>query len=244
MRKIFVVVILISLALTTVALAQASELSLTMGDRNGYAMGQERQGWFTLKVSGPDDLAKVVFYLDEQVMGEVTAKPFALRFTTDNYPLGLHKMWAQGFTASGAELRSNEIPAEFVPASKAGKMIFTILGPILAVLVIAMLASAFLGGGKLKNLPAGAERRYGVTGGVICPRCHRPYPVPFMSLNLGLSRMARCPFCGKWSAQRPRPLQELRAAEAAEIKDAKAGAVVEQSEEEKLRKELDDSRYL
>ena len=56
------------------------------------------------------------------------------------------------------------------------------------------------------------------------------------------NKLDRCPYCGRWGFLRRRSLEELRAAEAAEL-DGVQGFEPEISEEEKLRKELDDSRY-
>jgi hypothetical protein len=61
-------------------------------------------------------------------------------------------------------------------------------------------------------------------------------------MNLGLSKLARCPYCGKWSAVRIQPLAKLREAEKAELEWGRA-EVREETAEEKLGKELDDSKY-
>lgn len=56
-------------------------------------------------------------------------------------------------------------------------------------------------------------------------------------------QLDRCPYCGKWSVVRSLPLAQLRQAEQAELEQAR-GQIPEISEEERLKKELDDSRYL
>ncbi len=65
---------------------------------------------------------------------------------------------------------------------------------------------------------------------------------PVLGLNLVGGKFQRCPYCGKWSVFRRVPLEKLRAAEQAEVEPA-AGQVPAASEEERLRKELDDSKY-
>jgi hypothetical protein len=98
--------------------------------------------------------------------------------------------------------------------------------------------------GKHLILPLGAERKYGVSGGGICPKCHRPFPLPLLSANLGFNKLASCPFCGKWSLVRLESIGKLREAEKAELEWAKAGEqIIGETEEEKLKKELDDSKY-
>jgi hypothetical protein len=63
-------------------------------------------------------------------------------------------------------------------------------------------------------------------------------------LNLGLSKIDRCPYCGKWSFVRPNSLANLREAEAAELSQSQSGPTIGgETEAEKLKKDLDDSRY-
>jgi uncharacterized Zn-finger protein len=104
-------------------------------------------------------------------------------------------------------------------------------------------AIPILTGRENKNLPLGAPRKYGAAGGAICPKCGRPFALHLFGFNLGLSKFDRCPYCGKWSTVRAKPLPELRAAEAAELEAANAAAPSLLSEEERLRRELERSRY-
>jgi hypothetical protein len=54
----------------------------------------------------------------------------------------------------------------------------------------------------------------------------------------------RCPYCGKWSFVKRVSIDKLRAAEQLQLAKANEKALVpEMSAEEKLKKELDDSRY-
>lgn len=227
--------------------AQSShELQLRMGRTFGYASGTGRiQGIFTLKVSGPAELQRVIFYLDDQVLGEVTQPPFELSFNTDDHSFGEHRLYAVGFTTSARELSSNEIQVMFVSAEEGWQAGMRILVPLL-VFVFAAIALSFglslLAGNSLKTLPPGAPRRYGLSGGTICPGCQRPFVRHFLSPNLITGKLERCPFCGKWSIAPRYPLEELRAAEAAELKAAQPGAAI-RSEEEQLRQAIEESRY-
>ena len=247
MNKIrFALLLALTLSLLTVATASAQTevLRMTMSRDWGYGgFNGEIQGLFSMHVSGPDTLVKVEFYIDDTKIGEDTQASFALQFTTDDYPLGLHKLYAIGTTSDGQVLRSNEATANFVPPQSVGKFIF----PVLAIVLLAVLGSAFIpmliNRGKLVNLPLGTERNYGVGGGGVCPKCKRPFALPLFGMNLGLSKLGRCPYCGKWSAVRVLSLTKLREAEQAELAQAQTGQVLGETEEEKLKKELDDSRY-
>jgi hypothetical protein len=118
--------------------------------------------------------------------------------------------------------------------------------PIVGVAVIAILLATvlpILTGRKTVILESGTPRTYPL-GGAICPKCQRPFAVHIYGLNLGFSKFDRCPYCGKWSVVRREPMQKLRAAEEAELARSKeTGTVQGMTEEEKLKKQLDDSRF-
>lgn len=247
MKKIRIALFLaltVSLLAVSVAFAQAEGLSMTMSRDWGYGgFNGDIQGLFTMHISGPDTLVRVEFYIDETKIGEDTEAPFALQFTTDNYPLGWHTMSAIGFTADGQELTSNTITAEFVPEQEVAKFLIPVFGVVLvAILGSTLIPFLVTRNKKPVQLPLGEERSYGVGGGGICPKCKRPFALPFFSMNMGLSKYGRCPYCGKWSAVRVLPVAKLREAEKAELTWSQAEAP-QVSEEEKLRKELDDSKY-
>ncbi len=229
--------------IVTGVFAQASQLTLKISRDWGYGgFNSDIQGLFTLRVTGPTDLTKVTYYIDQTVLGEVTQSPFSLQFSTDNYPLGWHDLTAIGLSSSGQEYRSNAIRAEFVPAKSVVRTLFPILGVIFAILVLSAVGPLVVMRRKKATLPAGAERQYGIRGGAICPRCQRPFPLPIFAANLGFSKLTACPYCGKVGLMRVQPLEKLRAAERAELEGQKAH-VPEESEDEKLKKELNDSKF-
>jgi hypothetical protein len=245
-KMVLLIVILASLASVSRVIAQTEALTLRLSRDFGYGgFNNEIQGTFSMKVSGPADLARVVFYIGETEIGEVTHLPFNLQFNTDNYPLGGHELSAIGYSLSGQEYRSNIISSNFVTASEGTKAGMRIILPVLVIVFGAILLSFIIpiitSRGKNQNLPFGAQRKYGMGGG-ICPKCHRPFALPIFSLNLGLSKLARCPYCGVWSIVRIQSMARLRKAEQAELDWGKA-EMKEETEEEKLRKQLDDSKY-
>lgn len=243
-RSALLLTSIFSLLVVSAVLAQSESLSLKLSRDWGYGgLNGDIQGLFSMHVSGPETLVRVEFYIDDTKIGEDTEAPFALQFTTDNYPLGLRTMSAVGFTADGQALRSNEIRANFVPPQDVGKFILPVLGIVLVVILGATLVPFLATRGKKPvNLPLGTERSYGIGGGGICPKCQRPFVLPLLSMNLGLSKYARCPYCGKWGVVRIQSIAKLRDAEKAELTWAQAD-IPQVSEEDRLRKELDDSKY-
>ncbi|HNS52626.1 MAG TPA: Ig-like domain-containing protein [Anaerolineae bacterium] len=238
-------VLIASLTAASWALAQGEELALKLSRDWGYGgLSGDIQGTFSMRASGPGNLTRVEFFIDDSKIGEATSAPFNLQFVTDNYPAGAHSMSAVGYTTDGGELRSQAIRATFVSKEEGGKAAMGIIVPLLGIIAGAMILSflvSMISGRKVKTLPPGTPRQYPLGGG-ICRSCGRPVALQVFGINAVAGKLQRCPFCGRWSVFRRVSLEQLRAAERAELGAAKLGQP-EVAEEEKLRKELDDSKY-
>jgi hypothetical protein len=235
------------LALTAAAFAQSDELVLSVHRIFGYGGGSQIQGQFRLEASGPANLAAVTFKIDETIVATVGQPPFRVDFSTDDYPLGWHDLTALGETSDGRALASAPRRFEFVSAAEGWQAAGRIIVPVLIVAGLAIaiglgvpLAQALRG--KPAPLPPGTPRRYGLMGGAICPKCGRPFARHWWGLNAGLSKFDRCDNCGRWSLVRAEPLEKLRAAETAEVEHP-ATIAPDLSPEEKLRRQLDDSKF-
>jgi len=229
--------------------AQAdNELLLRMYRNFGYSSGNgDIQGTFTLKVSGPENLRRVEFYIDRSLLGEVSQPSYQWRFQTGDYNLGVHTLFAHGYTTDGQTIGSNQIRVQFVSAEEGWQAGIRVAVPLLVIvfgLLAISLVLTFLIARKTKNLPLGTPRNYGRTGGAICPECNRPFSRHLLALNLLSGKLERCPFCGKFSIVKAAPLAELRAAEAAELDTASreysANAL---NDAQKFRKSLDETRF-
>ena len=124
-----------------------------------------------------------------------------------------------------------------------------IVGPILiltlGISLVSIIGPVVLGRKKRGSIPLGAPRSYGAAGGTICSRCGRPFAVNFFAPNMVFGKLVLCPHCGKVGVMARRSPAELQMAEEAEraLAAESAPQVQGMSEEEKLQKELDDSRY-
>lgn len=245
-----VILLLIGLGMTSPANAQTeTPFALRLSRDFGFSNGSGQiQGTFTIRVTGPANLIRVDFFIDGKQVGEASAAPFNLQFSTGSFSLGNHTISARGTTQDGQVLETPVVTAEFVSAETGMKAAGKILIPILVLVGVAVLGSALFpaltGRGRRVQLPPGEPRNYGIKGGGICPKCKRPFSFSIFAPNLPFYRFDRCPYCGKWSLVRVASLSDLRKAEAAELEAVQsAQQVPEQSEDEKLRSELDDSRY-
>ncbi len=247
MKKfLFAVLVAVLVSLFTVlgAFAQTSQLSLNMSRDWGYGgFNGDIEGLFSMHVSGPADLQRVDFFIDKTQIGELTKAPFNLQFNTDNYPLGRHQMYAVGYSTSGQQFRSNIITGNFVPKQSSLNFILPVLGIVVVAILLSVLLPFLVNRGKRTSLALGTERKYGVSGGAICPNCHRPFALPLLTAHVGFSKLAVCPFCGKLSLMKVELISTLREAEKAELESAKPENPSTISEDEMLRKEIDDSKY-
>ena len=254
MKKVFLIILIscvVSGVATNYASAQsADQLQLGLSRDFGYGgFGNDIQGLFSVKIKNPPaNLTRVEFFIDNTSMGEDAAPPFSLQFNTDSYPLGAHSLSAVGYTSDGGKIGSNTIQVQFVPASAGTaavvKIIVPFVGLVLLLVVVSIFLPLLLNRGKMSSMPPGTARKYGIGGGAICPKCGRPFPLRLWWINMGLNKIDRCPYCGKWSLVRPRSIADLRAAEAAELSQAESGPSVNgESEADKLKKKLDDSRF-
>ena len=132
---------LLAMVLTAPALAQEElpELEIRLYRDWGYGgFGNDIQGTFSIRVSGPDDLAEVRFYIDEILLGTGSEAPFKIQFNTDNFDPGVHQVSAVGILADGTELRSRVITAEFLSSEEAGGKTMELVVPILGFTLLAI----------------------------------------------------------------------------------------------------------
>ncbi len=230
--------------------AEPDVLTLYVRRNMGYGGGSQIQGSFRMEIDGPADLVAVTFKIDDAVVGTDSEPPFRVDFSTADYPAGWREMTAVGQTADGGTLVSAPRRLEFLSAADSQaatlRVVGTMGGIVLAILAVVFgLALLPTLTGRRKPVPLGAARDYGLLGGSICPRCGRPFPRHLWALNISfVGKFDRCDHCGKWSLTTRASPEDLRAAEAAERASAGAAAPApEASPEEKLRKQLDDSRY-
>jgi DNA-directed RNA polymerase subunit RPC12/RpoP len=245
---ISLLVVLLCLVVAPAHAQRDDALTLSVAKSFGYAWRGEMQGLFTLKASGPTDLARVTFLLDGQPLGETNAPPFTLQFATDDYPLGSHTLSVMGVTTDGRTLRSDEIHATFVSSERGWQVGLSVAGPLIALVLgfVLIVTVASLKSDRAQKAAApGTPRRYGFLGGAVCPKCGRPFSLHAYGLNVVTRHYDRCPYCGKWSMVRAASRAELRAAEEAEavaaVTDADVSAL---NAEDELRRGLENSRYV
>jgi len=242
-----VIALVLLLGFSSPTFAQEGEDTLTLHLNRDFGYGGfdgKIQGAFSMRASGPADLTRVVYFIDDQQIGEASAEPFNFQFHTGSFDPGVHTLYAIGYTGAGQELRSNEIRAHFISSEDAGKSTLGIVVPILVIVVgisVLGILLPLITGRQEKNRPIG---QYSAAGATVCKHCGLPFSRHFFAPNLLTGKLERCPHCGKWQLAARAYGSFLTLAEERLRADRDEGVMqVEESEEEKIRRMLDESRF-
>jgi DNA-directed RNA polymerase subunit RPC12/RpoP len=241
-------VVLLSLLSIGFVHVQNEEITLSFSRDFGYSSGLGKiQGLFSIKATANIPLSEVDFYIDSQVIGKDSSEPFKIQFSTDDYPLGVHKIYAIGLSSDDKQIKSKEVIVEFVSAKEGNRAALSIIISVLGLVIIVAILSAVIPAlisRKKGNVPAGSVRNYGLAGGTICSRCKRPFAMHFLAPNMLMGKLERCPYCGKWGIVRSFPMEKLREAEEAEATSKwNLSSNSEEQKEDLLKKEIDESKY-
>lgn len=244
------------LALAAPVMAQTPTPQYTLHSRRLFGYGGfsgDVSGTFQFSVNGPaDTIQSVTYQIDGQPMATVSQSPFNLEFQTGSYPNGWHQFTALVATRDGRQVTTPAIALNFLSAEQKGssltKILLPLFGGIAAVFLLMMGIQVLILRRNPGRLAPGAHRNYGLKGGTICPRCGRPFPIHLWSLNLIGSVLDRCDYCGRVGIFSRRSPADLQAAEAAEVAGAQTSetslpGAAEETEEERLRKMLEESKY-
>lgn len=241
------------IAILTLIFFQQAEFRLDVNRDFGYGNGGDVRGNFSMTVHGDQStIQAVTYYIDGQEMGRFTEPPFKIQFQTSTYTSGVHELTAMVETVDGRTVTTPAVRLNFISAeqqSESFKKIFIPIGGIMIVVLIVTFGLQYLAMRGNDRLPAGAPRSYGMLGGTICPRCDRPFARHIWGINLVAGKLDRCPYCGKWFLAVRRSPDELAAAERAEVAAERSaelgplGSGQVETEEERMKKLLDESRY-
>ena len=247
---LFILTALLSLLSLNAVFAQTVSVFTISLQRNlGYGgFGNDIQGYFQIKLRGPlQQVQQVVYTLDGQAMGSVSESPFKLDFNTDDFVPGEHKLGATVKLLNQSEVQAQVVSIRILSKEGASKSVFKILIPLFALIIGAAFISSLVTGRTNRAYPGQRQNYNGLYGGAVCPKCGHSFPRSLLGVNLGFSRLERCPSCGKWISSRRATPAELAAAEEAEAEKYRvsSGEKPSQTQSEKSdEKAIDDTRYL
>lgn len=222
---------------TAVHAQETESLDLRLSRDFGSSLGGRISGTFSYRVTAPDDVVRVEFYLDDQLIGEDGERPYRLQFQTGNYELGSHTLYAIGYTNDGISYPSNPINREFQSGQDSTRTALWIIIPILLI----SFGGRFLVSWIANRGQSPATQSYnGLLGGTICPNCGKPYAIHWWSPQALGTRFDRCPHCGEWRKVRRAQPDELAAALE---KNNGEQSPPPPKDDDDLKRRLDDSRF-
>ena len=83
--------------------------------------------------------------------------------------------------------------------------------------------------------------KYGMAGGAVCPRCGLPFSRFYLSPNMLVGKLVRCPHCGKISVLPQASLSSLKEAESRYMEE-ESPQIISKGEED-IKKMIEDSRF-
>ena len=227
---------LLGLRFSSVFAQDGSQFGLRLRRDWGYGAGADIQGRVTLSLSGETGtLSKVVFYMDDAVMAEVSEAPFSFSFSTDDYPSGLRRMSAIVFTSDGSSQEVAPITYNFLSKDAASSASTKIMVLVIGLILVSLAVSVFISSRNKGSETANG----GMNGLAVCQRCGKTFPRSILGLNVVVGKFERCPHCGKWQLTRRASPAEI------ELADSRNKPKTETLPEAKAEKdELEDSKFI
>lgn len=136
---LLLITIIVILTFGLVAEAKPS-LSLSLYKNNGYGLGNDMNGQWTLNAAVSPDVVRVEFYIDGQLQLNDTTAPFSWEFNTGNYSEGQHYIKAVAFDAAD-ETTIVQIDRNFVGFPTT--FVFSIIAVIVAVAIVVLLVAVY-----------------------------------------------------------------------------------------------------
>ncbi len=227
---------LFGLSFSSVFAQEGSQFGLRLRRDWGYGAGADIQGRVTLSLSGDTGtLSKVVFYMDDAVMAEVSEAPFSFSFSTDDYPSGLRRMSAIVFTSDESSQEVAPITYNFLSKDAASSASTKIMVLVIGLILVSLAVSVFISSRNKGSETANG----GMNGLAVCQRCGKTFPRSILGLNVVVGKFERCPHCGKWQLTRRASPAEI------ELADSRNKPETASQPEAKAEKdELEDSKFI
>jgi hypothetical protein len=140
--KLFSLLIIAAVVAMPILVADANPtVSLSLYKDNGYGLGNDIAGLWTLKTSVSADTAYVEFYLGDQLQQNTTASPFSWQFDTANYPIGEHTLRAVAYDSAGISA-TDQVTRNFVENNTSG-IVTLVIAVTVAIVVVAVAIAVY-----------------------------------------------------------------------------------------------------
>lgn len=215
--------ILLALLVCSLLVAQVwahPTVGLSINKIEGYNLGSDINGQFTVDAKVSSDVVRVEFYLNGTLQQTDTSSPFSWTFNTNNYPLGQANITAVAYDSTGQQATA-VLSQNFVKTPT-----WSIILPILVAVfsVIGVISYVWY------------VRRNSKSKLVKCPNCGYVYtPASISLVHIGPSKLRKCPKCGKmfFGENLEKTSKEEETPPASDTL----------TEDERLRRDIDESKY-
>ncbi len=129
---------ILTLSFTTVLAVPT--ISLSWYKNNGYGLGNDIGGQWTITAVASSDVTNVEFYLNGNLQQNDTSTPFAWAFNTADYSLGTHTIKAVAYNIEG-QTAMTEAERNFVEYSM--NILWVIIGVAVAIVAISTVVAIY-----------------------------------------------------------------------------------------------------
>lgn len=128
------------LAFSFLTVFAAPTISLSWYKNNGFGMGDDIGGQWTVTAVASSDTTRVEFYLDSNLQQNDTSAPFTWSFNTADYSLGAHTIKAVAYSIDG-QTAMTQVERNFVEYSM--NLFWVIIGIVVAALAISVVVAVY-----------------------------------------------------------------------------------------------------
>ncbi len=102
-ESLFLFATLFCFIILNVMVQAAPTLKLNFYKNNGYSLGNDMNGLWTINTEVSSDVVRVEFYLDDLLQLNDTNAPFSWPFDTNNYTIALHSIKVVAYNSAGEQ---------------------------------------------------------------------------------------------------------------------------------------------
>ncbi len=177
-------VVILALAVAMAMAASCDALELRLSRDAGTSISGRIKGRFSASVRDADDVDRVEFYLNGELVYTDSEAPFAWSFRTTDYPPGNHTIRAVGYLVTGG-VDEDSVSTEFVET----------FGQLWTLYLWGTML--FVAGMVIFSLWAVQRERKRPQGKTRCPQCGAVFDRRWSPMHRGPAYRNTCPMCAK-----------------------------------------------
>jgi hypothetical protein len=138
---IFLLIFVVTAMFGLMVAQAAPTISLSFYKNNGYGLGNDIGGQFTANAAVSQDVVRVEFYLDGQLVQNDTDKPFSWAFNTGDYSLGEHTIEVVAY--DGANQTATVSATRNFTSYSSDSVLIIIVAVVIVVVVVGLAVAVY-----------------------------------------------------------------------------------------------------